>query len=136
VNKQKTTDGSTPLFMAAQNGHLKIVQTLLTKEDIDVNKPKKDGCTPLFIAAQNGHLKIVQTLLTIRDDIDVNKPHVDGRTPLIMACYDGHMEIVRLLVQQSNIRLNQSGRGNSALGWATQKNHTEIIQLLTEAGAQ
>ena len=135
MNTPQKGSRCTPLYVASYQGHVQIVQTLLTRNDIDVNQPEDDGCTPLFMAAQEGNVQIVQTLLT-RDDIDVNKPHVDGRTPLIMACYDGHMEIVRLLVQQSNIRLNQSGRGNSALGWATQKNHTEIIQLLTEAGAQ
>ena len=53
-----------------------------------------------------------------------------------MASYAGQMEIVSLLLSQPNIQLNQSGRGNSALGWATQNNHTEVVQLLTEAGAQ
>jgi len=57
--------------MASYKGHVQIVQTLLTRDDIDVNKPTDDGCTPLYIAAQNGHVQIVQTLLT-RDDIDVN----------------------------------------------------------------
>jgi ankyrin repeat protein len=58
--------------MASYKGHVQIVQTLLTRDDIDVNKPRTtDGCTPLYIAAQNGHVQIVQTLLT-RDDIDVN----------------------------------------------------------------
>jgi ankyrin repeat protein len=53
-----------------------------------------------------------------------------------MASYDGQMEIVSLLLSQPNIQLNQSGCGNSALGWATQNNQTEVVRLLTKAGAQ
>jgi ankyrin repeat protein len=80
---------------------------------------------------------IVQTLLT-RDDIDVNKPRTaDGITPLYMASIHGKVEVVRLLLSQPNIDINKlSTRGDSALGMATQYNHTEVVQLLTEAGAQ
>ena len=60
----------------------------------------------------------------------------DGRTPLMVASYSGKVEVVRLLLQQSNIDTNQTSGGMSALGAATMNNHTEIIQLLVNAGAQ
>merc|ERR1711865_323618 len=45
-------------------------------------------------------------------------------------------EIVRLLLQQPNIDLNKKDDWNdSPLGSAVKKNHTEIIQLLKDAGA-
>ena len=46
------------------------------------------------------------------------------------------MEVVRLLLSQPNIDINKNPDGYSALGMATQRNHTEVVQLLTEAGAE
>jgi hypothetical protein len=43
------------------------------------------------------------------------------------------MEVVHLLLQQTNIDSNKIAAGKSALGHAT---NNEIIQLLTNAGAQ
>ena len=46
-------------------------------------------------------------------------------------------EIVRLLLQQPNIDLNKIDKWNTtALGIATENNHTDVIQLLKDAGAQ
>ena len=60
-----------------------------------------------------------------------------NQTPLNWASYQGHVEVVRLFLSQPNIDLNKKDDWNkTALGWATQKNCTEIVQLLTEAGAK
>ena len=80
------------------------------------------------------HVQIVQTLLT-KDGIDVNKPEENGITPLIIATNQGHVAVVRLLLSQPNIDINKIAHNNSALGWATQQNHNDIVQLLTDAGA-
>ena len=42
--------------------------------------------------------------------------------------------MVRLLLQQPNIDIQKkTNRGDSVIGMATQKNHTEIVQLLHDA---
>ena len=48
-----------PLYIAAQNGHIDVVNALLAKKDIDINKATFDGVTPLYIAAENGHIDII-----------------------------------------------------------------------------
>jgi ankyrin repeat protein len=72
-------NGYTPLYAAARNGHLEIVQALL-KAGASVNKANHLGETPLYIAAENGHVKIVRTL--IEAGADVNVPDNKGLTPL------------------------------------------------------
>ena len=47
--------GITPLY-AAQNGHLNVVNLLLERKDIKVNKETTSGFIPLIVASSNGHL--------------------------------------------------------------------------------
>ena len=51
--------GHSPLYVAAENGHLEVVKCLI-KHKADVDKASKRVCTPLYAAAQNGHLDIVE----------------------------------------------------------------------------
>ena len=50
-----------PLIIAAFHGHLQVVQILLAKDDIEVNKANNDGVTPLYYAAYKGNLEVVQS---------------------------------------------------------------------------
>jgi hypothetical protein len=60
---QADVKGVTPLFIAAQQGHLTVVQYLSTVRGIDINKAVHEGCTPLLISAHCGHLIVVKYLL-------------------------------------------------------------------------
>ncbi len=46
-------EGGTPLMVAAQAGHLDVVQSLLSA-GVSINRTMWDGATPLFLAAQVG----------------------------------------------------------------------------------
>lgn len=83
-------DGSTPLYIAAQNGHLEVVIALL-QAGADINQPANDGKTPLYIAAENGHLDMVQALLAA--GADINQAANDGKTPLSIAKENKHVYI-------------------------------------------
>ena len=60
-------DGSTPLFIAAHNGHEKVVDLLLKSEGIKVNEVDRDGVSPLFGAVEQKHYKVVKKLLKTED---------------------------------------------------------------------
>jgi len=63
VNAARTDNGCTPMFVAAEKGHLEVVRVLV-EAGADVNAAKTtDGATPVFIAAQNGHLEVVRALV-------------------------------------------------------------------------
>ena len=93
----KTKDGdqiSTPLIIAARNGNLDSVKTLLRyKEDIEARGTVKvhdqviEGCTPLWAAAVSGHLEVVNYKLLIERNADVDARTLRNSTPLRAAAY-------------------------------------------------
>ena len=66
VNKTNT-DEATPLFIAAQEGHVQVVQKLL-KAHADIDKTDCTGLPPLVRAAQNGHASVVLLLREAMQD--------------------------------------------------------------------
>lgn len=53
INSQ-AADGATALYEACKNGHVHIVEFLLSQK-ADANKPGKTGLLPIHIAAQRGN---------------------------------------------------------------------------------
>ena len=68
IDKDKPYQGVTPLYIASQNGHRKVVG-LLCSVKADVNKGWND-VTPLFIASQRGHAEVVKLLIGAWADVD------------------------------------------------------------------
>jgi len=62
-------DGSTPLYIACQNGHNSVVEMLL-KKGVNIEVAIVDGSTPLHIACKNGHHEVVQILLENKSNIE------------------------------------------------------------------
>jgi len=111
------------------------MKLLLGVEGINVNQARDNGATALFIALQNGHLDVVKLLLGM-EEIDVNQAANDGQTALSKSSQKGRTDVVRLLLQQPNIDVNAGAERWPPLKLAKHFNHTEIVQLLTDAGAQ
>lgn len=59
---QVDSDGLAALYVAAQCGHVEIVQMLL-QAGARVRATKSNGSTALHIAAAKGHLAVVSTLV-------------------------------------------------------------------------
>ena len=75
IDKALATDGCSPLYIAAQNGHLAVVTKLVAAGAL-VDKATAKGYTPLFIAAANGHLTVVSELIAAGAVVDkAETPH-------------------------------------------------------------
>lgn len=94
----KDHEGETPLMIAAEKGHIDLVQTLKC-HGADINLENKHHETALYIAAKNGHKEIVELLI----NFGANAGHKDryGNTPLAAAKIENHIEVVKFLFDLS-----------------------------------
>ena len=128
----KTSDGVTPLLLAAQNGRLEVVRLLLEK-GAAVDARSNEGATPLIHAATKGRLEVVRLLL--EKGAAVNAKGNDGLTPLIAAARKGHLEVVRLLLEKDAAVDAKDSNGLTPLMVAARDRNLEMVKLLLEKGA-
>ena len=88
----------TPLHIAVEQGHDRIV-SLLLDHGVDIEfKEASLFATPLHLAARNGHKDICEILLNRK--ARKNPRNLFDSTPLTEAARGGHLEVVKLLVQR------------------------------------
>ncbi|MET4105188.1 ankyrin repeat domain-containing protein [Hymenobacter sp. UYP22] len=85
---------TTFLFLAAENGHLEVVKTLL-KHKAQIDKTDSFSMTPLMAAAAKGNLEIVQALLT--SGANPKAKDKDGKDVLANAKEGGNADVIKLI---------------------------------------
>jgi ankyrin repeat protein len=147
---QQDLFGSTPLHLAASNGHVEVIQALFavvpesqrlayaTLQDIFRH-------IALHFAAINGHVKAVQALIAAVPESQrptyVNQQDDDGATPLSVATNKGKVDVIQALIaavpeSQRPLYVNRQGkRGYTPLHIAAIGGHIDAVQALITAGA-
>ena len=131
-----TTDASkrTVILMdAAKNGQITLLREQL-QSAIDANARDEYEDTALIVAARNGRTVIVKELLQVPGiDVNAKRPH-GGKTALIHAAKNGKIGMVKDLLSMSGIDLDVIDKyGKSALMYAEEESHTEIVNMLQQA---
>jgi ankyrin repeat protein len=126
----KNRDGVCPIHLAAAQGHKKVAKALLEchKDVVDTSDDKKR--TPLHHAAMNDQEEMINYLLKR----GANKEAVDQQdtTPLVLAAAWGKANAVKALIQ-GRAEVNTTDKdGKSAVYWAAQEGHVEVLEILLQ----
>ena len=120
---------------SALMGHsfrMKVVYAL----GVEVNAAGCEGryCyNAMWGAAYGGYDDEIEFLLKRGADPNARPPRL-RMTPLMLAAYQGHESTVRLLLENGSDP-NATVDGETALSFARQKKHSQIIEILRAAGA-
>ncbi|HYO98826.1 MAG TPA: ankyrin repeat domain-containing protein [Pyrinomonadaceae bacterium] len=158
LDAARAQDPKDQLFEAARRGDAATVKALLDR-GVDVNTKFRYGATAISYAADKGHVEVVKLLVERKADVNV-KDTFYGATPIIWAAQKGHAQVVEALLVGGATGIEDAleigaGGGHtelvrvllarkdslkaetltSALSAATRAKNTEIVELLTKAGA-
>jgi ankyrin repeat protein len=129
-----SSDGWTPLHLAAFFGHPKITELLLAQHaDVSARSRNSNGNTPLHAALAGNH-KLVAGLL-IGHGADVNAADAQGWRPLHLAAANNNLDAINALIAQGADVSAGNGEGLTPLSLAQEKNHREASALLRKFGA-
>jgi ankyrin repeat protein len=93
--------GENALMLAAFDGQLPLVKSLVIQNKAAVNKP---GWAPIHYAATNGHLEITQFLMASGAQVNALSP--SETTPLMMSIGSGNDQLIKYLLDNgADLRL-------------------------------
>lgn len=125
-------DRTTPLHLAAAEGHAEVAELLL-RASARPDARAYGGSTALHVAAEHGRLDVVRTLL---DHGAAPSPMNEaGETPLHAAARTGHVEAAGLLLDRGADPNATSQCGGSPLHAAATAGQTAAAELLLRRGA-
>ncbi|MFC1763443.1 ankyrin repeat domain-containing protein [Planctomycetota bacterium] len=101
----------------------------------DDNSKSKNGGMALYWALMKGHMEIAELLIQNGANVNFQDP-VGGWTPLLLASISGKKEIVELLLANGAELNAKITAGSTSLDLASQRKHTEIVELLKKHGAK
>jgi ankyrin repeat protein len=132
INTKDPIFGATALHNAASQGHLHVVDWLLSA-GADVSVQDTYGSTPLIWAAYQGQSKVVERLLSAQANI--NHINQAGATALVSGIQSGKMDVVKTLLNKGAQKDLHGVNGMSPVKAAKASNQLEILQLI-QSGEQ
>ncbi|XP_018423335.1 PREDICTED: ankyrin repeat and death domain-containing protein 1B [Nanorana parkeri] len=127
VTKDKR--GREPFHLAAENGHINMINNLLNM-GIFTSEPDKDGNTALHMAAANGHDAVIRVLLEKWEDKDKDCLNSNGATPFYLAVEGGHESCANQLLEHGSNINTITYDDYTALHIAAEKGHTSLVTFL------
>ena len=123
---------STPLHLAAENGHKHVAEDLI-RHGGNINAMDKSGQSPLHLAAQHGHKQTVEVLL--QHGSDVNARNRRQETPLHLAAENGHTQTAEVLIQHGSDVNSRDVLGQTPLHQVALNGHKLLAEVLVGNGS-
>lgn len=127
-----TEKGKMPYHIAAESGHLEMVETLKEYE-YSTQEKDKEGNTALHLAAKNGHVTVLKALLNEWDLID--EENEEGVTAFYFAALESHHECVTLLLEAGCDKNILPKNNMSLLHIAAERDDCALASMLIDAEA-
>jgi ankyrin repeat protein len=125
--KLKTKVGLTPLLLAIEAGHFKLIKSYLKKK-ANLNATTSAGLSALQIAMRSNSLQTLDFLIKKGAKLDITTK--DAKTLLHLASEAGSVKIVKLLVRKG-IKVGLKDKHNMlALDYAVQNAHAPVVAFL------
>jgi ankyrin repeat protein len=128
-------NGSSALWVAAQNGFADVVQVLLdAKADLE-SKDDSEQLSPLGIASYSGKMDVVNVLLAA--SANTESTDKTGATPIWLAAQQGHGDVVAALIKGgAKVDATSDAVGGiTPLFIAAHAGHISTVDNLLQAGA-
>jgi ankyrin repeat protein len=132
-------DGCTPVYAAAEIGHLHILRALLAAGALVATPMTADGSFALYAACQGGHLEASKLLLA-HGAVASTVLSSTGASTVHAAVGSGSAELVQLMLAHgasgcAQLAVGGTGGGSAALHKAAADGNEEIVTILLGAGA-
>ncbi|KAL1022513.1 hypothetical protein UPYG_G00028690 [Umbra pygmaea] len=126
----------TLLHIAAEHGHLSIIELLLDRgAQLDISD--SEGRTPLHRAAHRGHKNVARAL--IKAGAPIYNLDKQSNTALHLATINGHLSIVRSLLEEERQGTRRVSKNNQAQGSflhiAAREDESKLAEVLLQCGA-
>lgn len=129
----RTKKGHTALMVVCEKGARKITSQLLQAQ-ADPNVVTVCGATALEIAVQNNHRNVARLLLS--HGAKTNITGESGLPPLLIAADRGHIGCVDVLLKyKADVVMAYGDENDTALHFAADGGHKEMIEMLLDAGS-
>jgi len=124
-------DGRVPLVLAAQEGHLSVVRTLIETAGTPLESRGHDGRTALrAAAAADSCFELIRYLVQVGSD--VNARDADGRTALYTLAVEGQLEAAAWLLRAGADPMGTDAEGRTALHASAWHGHRDVAALLLD----